>query len=412
MSTLNISNIRTQFPALTRTVNGNPALYFDGPGGTQVPESVIAAMSDFMRRGGANLAPFFAAGAETIATAEAAREAMRDLLNARRPEEIAFGQNMTSLTFSLSRALSKTWEAGDEIILTRIDHDANVSPWLLAAEERGVTVRWLDFQPHDCTLKLETLADLLNERTRLVALAYASNAVGSISDVDRAVKIAHAAGVKVFIDAVHYAPHGIIDVQATDCDFLACSVYKFFGPHTGVLYGKYELMDELNAFKVRPAPAVPPGKWETGTQSFESLAGVTAAVNYLASLGKGATRREQLVTAFSKIKQYEMGLSEQFLREATTVDGLRVYGITDVERLDERTPTFAISIGGITPYELATRLGEAGIFVYAGHYYAVEVMRRLDLLESGGLVRIGFVHYNDSSEISRLIQTLKNIKEI
>ncbi len=411
MTTLNISNIRTQFPALTRTVNGQPAIYFDGPGGTQVSNSVIDAMTEFMRRGGANLAPFFAAGAETIATAQAAREAMRDLLNAKRADEIAFGQNMTSLTFSLSRALSKTWQAGDEIILTRIDHDANVSPWLLAAEERGVTVRWLDFHPHDCTLKLESLAELLNERTRLLAITYASNAVGSISDVNQAVRIAHAAGVKVFIDAVHYAPHGQIDVQESDCDFLACSVYKFFGPHTGVLYGKYELLDELDAFKVRPAPALPPGKWETGTQSFESLAGVTAAVNYLASLGEGETRRAQLVAAMDKIKRYEMELSEQFLRESTTVVGLKVYGITDVERLDERTPTFAISLEGISPSELAARLGAEGIFVYAGHYYAVEVMRRLDLLESGGLVRIGFVHYNTSAEITRLIQTLENIRE-
>ncbi len=410
MTTFNISDIRTQFPALERTVNGQPALYFDGPGGTQVPTAVIDAMSDFMRRGGANLAPFFAAGAETIATVQAAREAMRDLLNARRAEEIVFGQNMTSLTFHLSRALSKTWEAGDEIILTRIDHDANVSPWLLAAEERGVTVRWLDFQPHDCTLKIETLPDLLNERTRLIAIAYASNAVGSISDINKVVEIAHTAGVKVFVDAVHYAPHDIIDVQATDCDFLACSVYKFFGPHTGVLYGKYALLDQLDTFKVRPAPAVPPGKWETGTQSFESLAGVAAAVNYLASLGEGAMRREQLVSAFTNIKQHEMALSEQFLRESTTVEGLRVYGITDIERLDERTPTFAVSLEGITPSDLAARLGEQGIFVYAGHYYAVEVMRRLDLLESGGLVRIGFVHYNDSAEISRLIRTLKNIR--
>lgn len=410
MTTFNVEAIRTQFPALQRTVNDQPALYFDGPGGTQVPESVIDAMSNFMRRGGANLAPFFAAGAETIATAQAAREAMRDLLNARRAEEIAFGQNMTSLTFSLSRALSKTWEAGDEIILTRIDHDANVSPWLLAAEERGVTVRWLDFRPHDCTLKLETLSDLINERTQLLAITYASNAVGSITDVNKAVEIAHAAGVKVFVDAVHYAPHGIIDVQATDCDFLACSVYKFFGPHTGVLYGKYELLDQLDAFKVRPAPASPPGKWETGTQSFESLAGVTAAVNYLAALGEGATRREQLVAAFDTIKQHEMALSLQFLREARSVTGLKVYGITDVERLDERTPTFAISLEGITPSELATRLGEQGVFVYAGHYYAVEVMRRLGLLEDGGLVRIGFVHYNSSAEITRLTKILRVIR--
>jgi cysteine desulfurase family protein (TIGR01976 family) len=331
---------------------------------------------------------------------------MADFLHAR-PEEIIFGQNMTSLTFAMSRALARTWQPGDEIIVTRLDHDANISPWLLAAEERGVTVRWLDFHPADCTLALETLPNLLNEKTRLLAISYASNAVGSITDVQRAAQLAHQVGALVYVDAVHYAPHGLIDVQALACDFLACSVYKFFGPHTGVLYGKFDLLEELTAYKVRPSSPRSPGKWETGTQSFESLAGVTAAIEYLASLGgETGDRRTRLQAAMQQVKAYEASLSEQFLRGVTAVPGLKLYGITDIERLSERTPTFAISLAGHTPAEVASRLGEQGIFVWDGHYYAIAVMERLGLLDKGGLVRIGFVHYNTPEEVERVLVAL------
>jgi len=314
---------------------------------------------------------------------------------------------MTSLTFAMSRALARTWEAGDEIVVTQLDHDANIAPWLLAAEDRGVTVRWLDIDPVDCTLRLDMLANLLNERTRLVAVTFASNAVGSITDVGRVAEMAHAAGALVYVDSVHYAPHGLIDVQALDCDFLAASVYKFFGPHTGALYGKYELLDGLRAYKVRPSSSKPAGKWETGTQSFESLAGATAAVHYMAGIGGGGgTRRERVVRAMARIKAYEMELSEYFLNEATKVPGLRVFGVTDVERLEQRTPTFAVSLEGHTPEAVAAHLGEQGIYVWNGHYYAVAVMERLGLLDKGGLVRIGFVHYNTAEEIDRLMMAL------
>jgi cysteine desulfurase family protein (TIGR01976 family) len=333
-----------------------------------------------------------------------------DFYNARRPEEIIFGQNMTSLTFSMSRALAREWQAGDEIIVTRIDHDANISPWLLAAEERGVTVHWLDFQPQDCTLALDTLPGLLNDKTKLVAVNYASNAVGTINDVKQVVSMAQSAGALTYVDAVHYAPHDIIDVQDLDCDFLASSTYKYFGPHTGVLYGKYEHLDHLQAYKVRPASDKPAGKWETGTQSFESLAGVTAAVEYIASLTdtKG-TRRERLAAAMTAVKAYEMDISAYFLQEATKVPGLRVYGITDVEMLDQRTPTFAVSLEGHSPASVAAHLGEQGIYVWDGHYYALAVMERLGLLESGGLVRIGFVHYNTQEEVDRVLQALAEL---
>lgn len=407
---LDPGSLRPQFPALQQEVNGRSPIFFDGPGGTQAPQSVIDAMSNYLAQGSSNLGGPFRTSQQTDEITAAARAAIADLFNAANPEEIVFGQNMTSLTFAMSRALARTWQPGDEIIVTQLDHDANIAPWLLAAEDRGVTVRWLDINPADCTLRLDTLPDLLNERTRLVAVTFASNAVGSISDVGRVVELAHAAGALVYVDSVHYAPHGLIDVQALDCDFLAASVYKFFGPHTGALYGKYELLDSLQAYKVRPSSSKPAGKWETGTQSFESLAGVTAAVEYLAELGGDhGTRRERLVQAMEKIKAYEMGLSDYFLNEATKVSGLRVFGITDVERLEQRTPTFAVSLEGHTPEAVARYLGEQDVYVWNGHYYAVAVMERLGLLDRGGLVRIGFVHYNTAEEIDRLITVLSEI---
>lgn len=390
-------------------MGNQPAVFLDGPGGTQSPQPVIDAMARYMQQGSSNLGGPFLTSREADTIVDEARQAMADLLNAR-PEEIIFGQNMTSLTFSLSRAISRSWEPGDEIIVTQIDHDANISPWLLAAEDRGVTVRWLDFHPANCTLALETLSSLLTPRTRLVAVNYASNAVGTINDVQAITAAAHRVGALVYVDAVHYAPHGPIDVRSLDCDFLACSVYKFFGPHTGVVYGKYDLLDALPAYKVRPAPSRPPGKWETGTQSFESLAGVTAAVEYLAGLGgPEGSRRERLVRGMTAIKAYEAELSEAFLHRAAGVPGLHVYGITDIEDVAARTPTFAVSLDGYSPEAVATYLGEQGIFVWHGHYYAVAVMERLSKLEAGGLVRIGFVHYNTMAEMDRLFVALNKL---
>lgn len=410
MFPLKIADFRNKFPALQQMVNGRPPAYLDGPGGTQVPQAVIDAMGGYLANGLSNRGGPFHSSYLTDETVRQARQAMVDFYHAERPEEIIFGQNMTSLTFSMSRALAGEWQAGDEIVVTRIDHDANISPWLLAAEDRGVNVRWLDFRPEDCTLALETLPELLNERTKLVAVNYASNAVGTINDVRRAVSLAHGVGALAYVDAVHYAPHDLIDVQSLDCDFLASSAYKYFGPHSGVLYGKYEHLDRLKAYKVRPASDKPAGKWETGTQSFESLAGVTAAVEYIASLTDAAgSTRERLVDAMAAIKEYEMDISAYFLQEATKVPGLRVYGITDVEMLEHRTPTFAVSLEGYSAESVATQLGEQGIYVWHGHYYALAVMERLGLLESGGLVRIGFVHYNTKEEVDRVLESLSNL---
>lgn len=372
-----------------------------------MPKAVIEAMSDYFANGLSNRGGHFHSSRLTDQTVLAARQAMMDFYNARRPEEIVFGQNMTSLTFSLSRSLARSWKLGDEIVITRIDHDANISPWLMAAEDRGAVIRWLDIRPEDCTLNLEMLPELLNENTKLVAVNYASNAVGSISDVKRVVSMAHKVGALVYVDAVHYAPHDLIDVQDLDCDFLVSSSYKYFGPHTGVLYGKYEHLDLFRAYKVRPASDKPAGKWETGTQSFESLAGVTAAVDYLARLtDSDGSRRERLVQGMAAVKDYEMEISAYFLEQATKVAGLKVYGITDVEMLEERTPTFAVSLAGHTAESVAAHLGNQGIYVWDGHYYALAIMERLGLLESGGLVRIGFMHYNTKEEVDRVLQSL------
>jgi cysteine desulfurase family protein (TIGR01976 family) len=408
--TFNPIPLRALFPALQLTVNDQPAVFLDGPGGTQVPQRVIDAMSDYLSHGSSNSGGPFLTSRKTDEIVYKARQAITDFLNARRPEEIVFGQNMTSLTFAMSRALARTWQPGDEIIVTRNDHDANISPWLMAAEDRGVKVRWLDSHIEDCTLALEMLPDLLNDRTRLVAVTYASNAVGSITDVKKVVQIARQTSALVYVDSVHYAPHGAIDIQELGCDFLVSSAYKYFGPHTGVLYGRYQHLEDLTAYKVRPASNKPAAKWETGTQSFESLAGVIAAIEYLADIGgESGGRRERLQRAMGLIKRHEMELSERFLRGAAEIRGLRVYGITDIEALEHRTPTFAVSLEGYTPKEVATRLGEQGIFVWHGHYYAVAVMERLGLLDKGGLVRIGFVHYNTKDEVDRVLNALQQL---
>lgn len=414
-------SLRKQFPSLKLQVKGRPAIFFDGPGGTQTPQRVIDAMSQYLGQDNSNLGGAFLTSQRTGQVVAKARQAMADFFHAPRPEEIVFGQNMTSLTFAMSRAISRTWNPGDEIVVTWLDHDANITPWVLAAQDRGVQVRWLDFQLGDCLLNLEQLSELLNEKTRLVAVTYASNAVGSIVDVAQVAELAHQVGALVYVDAVHYTPHNPVDVQAIDCDFLVASAYKFFGPHTGILYGKNELLDSLEAYKVRPAPDGPPGKWETGTQSFESLAGVAAAIDYLESIGQeygfemGGDadrydgRRLRLKRAMNAVKTYEESLSHHFLQQAVDVPGLRVHGLTDIERLSERAPTFAVSLAGHKPRDVAEYLGQQGIFVWDGHYYAVAVMDKLGKLDSGGLVRIGFAHYNTVDEIQRLISALKNL---
>ena len=403
---LNIEAVRSQFPALARMVGGRPAAYLDGPGGTQVPKSVIDAMADFMRSGGSNHGGSFVTSRETDAVAETARRAIADLFGAA-PNEIAFGQNMTSLTLSVSRALGSTWTEGDNIVVTRLDHDANVWPWVIAARDAGSDVRWIDFDPDNgCDLDTGTLGDLIDAHTRLVAVTHASNAVGTVTDVRPIIEAAHAVGARTYVDAVHYSPHGPLDVADLGTDFLAASAYKFFGPHTGCLYGSTEALTDVAAYKIRPAPDDPPGKWETGTQSFESLAGVTAAVDYIASLGNGSSRRDRVLSALGTIGAYERAISARFLDGIAALPAATLYGRGTP---DGRTPTFAVSVDGVHPDTVAARLGDLGIFVWSGDYYAVEVMSRLGLAGQGGLVRIGFVHYNTLEEVDRVVAALGDL---
>ncbi|GMQ85171.1 MAG: cysteine desulfurase-like protein [Acidimicrobiia bacterium] len=404
---LDVDAIRAQFPALLRTVGDRPAAYLDGPGGTQVPDRAIAAIGGFLRAGGSNLGAPFVTSRETATVTESARVSIGALFNAS-PDEIVFGQNMTTLTFAMSRALAATWEQGDNIVLTRLDHDANVWPWVRAAQETGVELRWLDFDPDaGCRLHGETLSGLLDERTRLVAVTHASNAVGTIVDIGSVVEDAHRANALTYVDAVHYSPHRLVDVAAIGTDFLVASAYKFFGPHTGCLYGRRQVLDELDAYKIRPAPDKAPDKWETGTQSFESLAGVTAAVDYIASLGEQteSSLRSRLVSAMAAIGDYEETLSARFLDGIDGMGRVTLYGENNAEG---RTPTFALSVEGVPPAEVSRRLGEQGIFVWSGDYYAVEVMRRLGKADQG-LVRIGFVHYNTAGEVDRVLEALAGL---
>jgi cysteine desulfurase family protein (TIGR01976 family) len=403
---LDVEVLRGRFPALARRVAGEPAAYLDGPGGTQVPDTVIAAIDRTLRDGVSNLGGGFAASADADAVVGGAREAVADFFGGT-PDGVVFGQNMTSLTFAMSRALARTWEPGDEIVLTRLDHDANVTPWRLAAAERGVTVRFADFDPADGLLDADGLEGLLGSRTRLVAVTHASNALGSIPPVRRIVESAHRAGALVFVDAVHAAPHLAIDVDTLGCDALVASAYKFFGPHTGMLVAREGLLEETEAFKVVPAPPSGPGKWETGTQSFESLAGVAAAVDYLASLGAGDTRRSALRDAMGRIAAHEDGLAQRFFTGVVGIPGIRVHGT--IPGHAPRAPTFALTLGDIPPPEAAARLAAEGIFVWSGHHYAVETTRRLGLLEAGGTLRIGFVHYSTVEEVDRVLDALARV---
>lgn len=401
--------VRPQFPALSERYNGKPAIFFDNPGGTQVHESVIHAMTDYLTRRNANTHGVFATSRLSDETLDYARQAAADLLGAA-PEEVIFGANMTTLTFMLSRSLAAEFGPDDEIIVTRLDHDANVWPWVMMAEDTGAQVRWADVDLETCTLDMEHFRSLINERTRLVAVGYASNAVGTINDVQTIIRWAKEVGAYTYIDAVQYAPHGLIDVKALDCDFLACSAYKFFGPHIGLLFGKREHLERLRAYRVRPAGDALPGKWETGTKNHEGMAGAAAAIDYIASLGAtygrasaSASRREKLAAAWEVIGAYEYQLMDRLLTGLKAIPRVRIYGVTDRTDWDKRLATVSIRKEGLTPEALAHKLAEENIFVWNGNFYAVSISERLGVEESGGLVRIGLVHYNTIEEVDRCL---------
>ena len=405
---------RQQFPALLRQVNERTAVFLDGPAGTQVPQSVIDAITNYYVQHNANHGGAFVTSHESDDILRATHQAIADLLGASDSDCVAFGANMTSLTFALSRALGQTWQSGDEIIVSRLDHDANVRPWVLAAQDAGALVRFVEIRREDCTLDLDDLKSKLNERTRLVALGCASNSVGTINPYRDVIAWAHEVGALVFLDAVHYAPHALIDVESWDCDFLACSAYKFFGPHVGILWGKRKHLQSLTAYKLKTVPDSLPDKWMTGTQNHECLAGTLAAVNYLADIGRNCAedqslpRRSALETAFNSIQPYEQFLVERLLAGLRNIPGIQIWGINDPARAHERLPTLSITHHRLSPEALATELGQRGMFVWHGNYYALELTESLGL-EPDGMVRIGLVHYNTADEVDRLLDELEQL---
>ena len=407
---LDVAWVRQQFPSLELRVNGYPAAFLDGPAGTQVPRQVIEAMRDYFLHANANTCGAFVTSQRTDEMLAGARAAMADCLNCSF-EEISFGPNMTTITFALARAIGRELKAGDEIVVTTLDHDANVAPWR-ALEEKGVVIREADILEEDCTLDLDDLRRKITTKTKLVAVGYASNAVGTINPVAEITRLAHQAGALMFVDAVHYAPHGPIDVKALDCDFLACSPYKFFGPHMGVLYGKREHLLRFRPYKVRPAPDTLPDRWETGTQTHELIAGVAAAVEYFAELGRlsdssANTRREALLAAYRATGAHERGLVTKLIGGLLEIPGLTFYGIRDPKRFGERCSTVSVRLAKGTPTDAARFLGERGIFTWDGNFYALNLTERLGVQEKGGVLRIGLVHYNTAEEVDRLLAGLR-----
>jgi cysteine desulfurase family protein (TIGR01976 family) len=392
---------------------GRPVVFFDGPAGSQVPHRVIDAIGRYLAETNANHDAVFSTSRESDALLAEAHRAVADLVGAGDPDLIVFGANMTTLTLAISRSIARTWEPGDEVVITQLEHDANFTPWALAARDAGANVQCAAIQPEDCTLDLEDLKGKLSDRTRLVAVCCASNAVGTVTPIREIVQMSHDVGAQVFLDAVHHAPHLAMEADAWDCDYLVCSAYKFFGPHVGVLWAKREHLESLPAYKVRPATDGLPGRWMTGTQNHEGIAGTLAAIEYLAELGRtvspeASNRRAALVAAYAAISAYERGLTAHLLRGLTECPGVKVWGSSDPRRLDDRVPTVSFTHARHSPLEVAKYLAERGIFVWHGNYYALPVTEALDL-EPDGMIRVGLLHYNTAQEIDRLLEALAGL---
>jgi cysteine desulfurase family protein (TIGR01976 family) len=417
--TLDLPAIRQQFPALER-----PTIFLDNPGGTQICRQSLERISEYLIEHNANHGGAFPTSRRSDALVDEARAAMADFLNAARPEEIVFGANMTTLTYTISRALGRTFDPGDTIVVTRLDHDANISPWVQLAEDRNLRIRWVDFHPEDGTLDIDDFQAAMQEKPRLAAFGYASNALGTVNPVGRLVRLAHEAGALTYIDAVQYAPHGPIDVQRIGTDFLVCSSYKFFGPHLGALYGRYDLLESLPAYRVRPAPSEAPGKFETGTGNFEHMGGLLGALEYFQWIGEtfGDEHRELyqdhyegrrllLKLGMSALRAYEYELSRALLEILEETPGATIYGPTDVRQLEKRVPTFSFTLQGRSPLQVAEHMGSHDINIWNGNFYALAVTQRLGLEGSGGLIRVGASHYNTVAEIERFGEVLREIRD-
>jgi cysteine desulfurase family protein (TIGR01976 family) len=413
-ATVDFALFRRHFPALQRTLDDRSPIFLDNPAGTQVPQELIDAMHRYFLEANANVHGFFRTSQACTALFDEAHAAMADLLGAASPDEIIFGQNMTTLTFAISRAIGRTLRPGDEIVVTRLDHDANVAPWR-ALEERGAVLRVVDIHPEDCSLDMEDLRAAIGPKTKVVAVTHCSNLVGTIVDVPEVCRLARAAGALSYIDAVQYAAHGPIDVRAYDCDFLVCSSYKFFGPHLGILYGKLEHLQALEAYRVRPAGNIPPGKFETGTLNFEGAAGLLGTFSYLEAVGEAAGapaqagRRTKLVTALQAMRRFEADLGRHLIEGLQHIPGVKVWGVTDPARLHQRVPTVSFTMDGQHPQAIAQALADAEVYVWSGNNYAVSLTERLGLEDRGGMVRVGPVHYNTLDEIDRAVAVVRSL---
>jgi cysteine desulfurase family protein (TIGR01976 family) len=413
---LDVDAIRQRFPALSRVHDGRPIVFADAPGASQLPDSVIEAMRGHLRRGVSNDHGAFALSRETDALIADARGAAADLVGAA-PAEIVFGANTTTMLFALSRSFARTLPPGDEVVVTALDHDANIRPWVLAAADAGAEVRWVEVRDQDVTLDLDSFERALSSRTRLVAFTLASNAVGTVTPAADLIRMARDAGAVVAVDGVHLAQHAALDLHGLGADILACSMYKVFGPHVGVLALRAELLDAWMPYRLRPASDDAPERWETGTQNHEGLAGLVAAVDYIAELGgsdgvtEGTGRRQRVLAGYGAIQEHERSLATRFLEGLDRLPGVRLWGIRDPARAGERTPTFAIRVEGQKPAETAAALDRRGIFVWDGNYYAVELMERLGLEATGGAVRVGFCHYHGTSDVDRVLDALGDLQQ-
>lgn len=406
-----IERVRSAFPSLSETDGGQPRIYFDNPGGTQICQRSIDRMNEYLVRANTNTHGPFRTSRMTDEIIHETHAALADFVGADDPGEIVFGQNMTTITLHLSRSLAHLLNEGDEIVVTRMDHDANISPWLLVARDRGCTVRWIDFDPQTYRYDEASVDAAITEKTRIVAVGYASNAIGTVNDVASVAEKAHAVGALVFVDAVQFAPHFVMDVKAIGCDILACSPYKFYGPHQGMAWARRDLLESLSPYKVRPADDTLPSRFETGTQSHEGMAATLGAVEHFEWMGTamgagGTTRRERLVSGMEVLIDYERDLTRHLISGLQAIPGVRVHGLTREEDLTDRVPTVGMVKEGSDPDTLARRLAEANIFTWPGHYYAIEVIERLGLSASGGMLRIGLGQYNTVEEIDRLLNVL------
>ncbi|MCB0268639.1 MAG: cysteine desulfurase-like protein [Calditrichaeota bacterium] len=418
----NVDELRAKFPALSIEDDGKPRVYLDNPAGTQVPHRVLERMERYLVRSNANSGGYFVTARESDVLKTQARQAMADLLNAPDLSEIVFGPNMTTLTYSVSRAIGRLLKPGDSIVVTRMDHDANVYPWLQLAEDLGLTVKFLPFNRETYQFDLQNFAELLDETVKIVAIGHASNALGTINNIPEMCKMAHEYGAWVYVDAVQSAPHIPVDVQSLGCDFLVCSSYKFFGPHQGILWGRKSILDHLKSYQVRPAKDKLPGKFENGTQSHEGMAGVLGALEYLGEVGEMfgdpfsanfpnfSGQQLGLHTAMAAIQSYEQTLSNYLIRGLQQISGVKVHGVTDRNELQHRVPTVTFTKENVHPNDIAKQLAAENTFVWSGHFYAVEVIDFLGLAESGGLLRVGAAHYNTADEIDKLLNVVDSIR--